>query len=395
MKLEDAVAVALKENPELKGKRAAISIAEGRLRQAGAWPNPVLEISAEDVPARSADISRGKRVIEMEQAVSLGGKVGWRKRAALLQLSLAEAEYQAAVREVSFHVQDRFVQVLAAQERKTLAEVEAALAREIATLAEALVQAGAVSPVELTKAEVEAAKSQGELEETEVHFQSVEAGLRKEMGAPALQVARYDGELADEIIWPDQEDLPGLFSAHPAMLAKSLKKEAAQAQAGLARAEAWPDVSLKAGAGRADGDRASIVQGMIAFPLPLFNRNQGSVQEAKAAIRLAEAEQESLYQQLRQEWEEATNRVGQAMKQVKRYRRDILPRAEKVLSAVQEGYREGKFRYIEVLEAQRSLAGARRVVLESVSTVNRGRWQIILLMGDTGVTVPPATLPKD
>lgn len=382
LSMEEAVTLAWEASRELHAKRAAVDMAEGRAQQAGAWSNPVVEVSAEDVPASPMDLSRGKHVVELEQAVSLGGKIGWRERTALIQLSLAEAEYQVARRAVHWEVRDRFVQVLAAQERRSVAEADATLAQEMATLVKSLVQAGAVSAVELTKAEVEAAKSQGEWEESQAEFHLAEAGLKAAMGRLTLTVDRYEGTLVDEVSWPSLEIARARLADHPAVRVKHLASAAAEAGVESARAESWPDLHVKFGVGRGDEHRGPIVQGGIAFPFPVFDRQHGGVREAEAAVRGAGAERERAVLEMERAWLEVTARVGHALKQVKRYRQTVLPGAERVLSATREGYQRGKFRYVEVLEAQRALAAARRVAIEAVETVNRGRWQLVELMGE-------------
>jgi len=49
----------------------------------------------------------------------------------------------------------------------------------------------------------------------------------------------------------------------------------------------------------------------------------------------------------------------------------VVPSSEILVAAMKEGYRNGKFRYHEVLEAQRTLIADRKALLEGRAILNR------------------------
>ena len=66
--------LALESHPTLRAAQARIDAARGRARQAGAWPNPVIGGSAEEVPLGDTD-PRGAYGVFVEQPLLLGGKL--------------------------------------------------------------------------------------------------------------------------------------------------------------------------------------------------------------------------------------------------------------------------------------------------------------------------------
>jgi outer membrane protein, heavy metal efflux system len=72
--LPGAVAQAVAHNPELRAARAQIEAATGRAAQSRLWPNPELELAAEDVPADGGGLAQSKNMIGLAQTVPFPGK---------------------------------------------------------------------------------------------------------------------------------------------------------------------------------------------------------------------------------------------------------------------------------------------------------------------------------
>ena len=55
---------------------------------------------------------------------------------------------------------------------------------------------------------------------------------------------------------------------------------------------------------------------------------------------------------------------------------ETLPAAQSAFESVRQGYRQGKFDYLEVLDAQRTLFGVRRQQIQALSRYYRARVQV-------------------
>jgi len=72
-------------------------------------------------------------------------------------------------------------------------------------------------------------------------------------------------------------------------------------------------------------------------------------------------------------------------------RNDILPGAQRAFDSVQNGYREGKFDFLQLLDAQRTLFEVKGQYVEALSAYHLSRTEIERLIGLPLQTVAGAT----
>src|SRR5262249_49340691 len=87
--LEQLEQLALQNNPTGTAAAAGIEAARGRARQAGAWPNPVIGYSGEEIKTGNLD-PRGAHGVFIEQTIPLGGKLG--RSQSVFQRAIEQAE---------------------------------------------------------------------------------------------------------------------------------------------------------------------------------------------------------------------------------------------------------------------------------------------------------------
>ena len=100
--------------------------------------------------------------------------------------------------------------------------------------------------------------------------------------------------------------------------------------------------------GKTDG----IVQ--MTMPLPLYNRNQGVIQQSHAAVVAAEHSMALLELRLQNQLAPVYERYASASNQVRKYRESILPAAQESLELVRQGHKAGEFPFLNLLNAQRT-----------------------------------------
>ena len=100
------------------------------------------------------------------------------------------------------------------------------------------------------------------------------------------------------------------------------------------------------------GDTATGVQ--VGLPIPLFDRNQGSIREARAEIAQAEWNFQRVELNLAQRLAAAFRRYADAKFQVESYSVSILEKARQNLQLVESGYQQGELDYLTLLTAQRT-----------------------------------------
>ena len=93
----------------------------------------------------------------------------------------------------------------------------------------------------------------------------------------------------------------------------------------------------------------------MAIPLPLFNRNQGSIKEAHERLEKSKDEQTAIEIRIRTELAQAYETFSAAQSEVNILLNRVIPGAKSAFEVTKKGYQIGKFGLIELLDAQRTL----------------------------------------
>lgn len=171
-----------------------------------------------------------------------------------------------------------------------------------------------------------------------------------------------------------------VLAAHPLLDAPGKRRDAAKLDLARLKSERWPDPQL-AVLGGLDGGDNTIVEAGVSMPLPTFNRNQGKIAAAESRIQQAEFELQSARNELLLRLTAAHRTFLVAQERVDVYQDTILPKATKALTQTNEGYRQGKFSYLDVLDAQPTLAEARIAQAATLADLNASVIELEKLTG--------------
>jgi cobalt-zinc-cadmium efflux system outer membrane protein len=359
--LEQAVGKALAANPSLRAAALDVAIADGARRQAGLLANPEVSFVREGT-------QRGTRTqtIQLSQVLELGGKRSARIRLAERERSLAIGSLSVARADLRADVTAAYFDALSAQERVQIAQASLDVATKAAFAAEKRVTAGRVSPVEQDRAAVarssagiELAQAQSELSismHTLAAYWGETAAVSQSLVAPDLDLAPA----------PALDELQRRLDKSPHLTRSRLQVEREEAQVGLDSSQRMPDVTLIVGSKKDDEiGRSQTVLG-VSVPLPLFNRNQGSLQASLSRAEKARTELEAERLRLHQSLTSAYQRAQLSREQVRTMREDILPSAQRVFDATVTGFEAGKFNFLDVLDAQRTLLQIRTQYIQAL-----------------------------
>lgn len=350
--LDDLLTRAAITNPALRGARAGADASYGAFMQAGMRPNPDISFLQEGF-----DPSERTSTALMSQRIELGGKRGARldvasygREAALATLDVRNATLRAQVIAA-------FYGLLAAQRQMQVASESAEIARRSADLADKRVWAGKVSPVEAGKARVAEAGAQIELEKARAQAMTQADRLATISGEPAVRERAIAGDIET---LPTPEALAEMLAhAAGAPLARAAKAQMLRSNAAISveRAKRIPDITLSAGMKRVVTGGVPINQAVVgvSIPLPIFDSNKGALLEAVHRAQQAEADFDNETANLRLELASAYSAYRNAADVARRLRSDVLPAARDTLDAMSRGFALGKFAFLDVLDAQRTL----------------------------------------
>lgn len=355
--LGQAVDAALKRNPELAATSVDVGIRDALVLQAGLRPNPTVGVESEDVAGSGGRgaADTGQTTLTFSQPFELGGKRNKRRRAAELERDVVSWEVVVRRRALVADVQKAFAATLVAQERLTLIDNLLRIAEASVRSVGATVEAGAVSPVEKTRAEVSVSRARTSRLAAERELVAARSVLAASWGSPTANFERVAGRL-EPIAKPSAlQDLLPRVQTIPDLA--RVESELAQRHAALAleRSQRIPDVTLQAGVRHyADPSDGALVLG-FSVPLPLFDTNQGNILAASRAVTKARLEQNAAAITAETRARQAHAAMVAAFAQATALREQTIPQAERAYEGAKDAYTRGLFRYLEVLDAQRTL----------------------------------------
>lgn len=387
LSLPQALAAAFALNPDFAAAGREIGIAEGGRRQAGLIPNPELSWEVEDTRRDTSTTT-----VTLSQPLELGGKRGARIDVASAGQTVAQLQLERQRNGLRADVVQAFHAGLRAQVALQLAEQSQALTERGLRVVEGRVKAGQSSPVEATRAQVQLAQAQAQVRRAMSEQLVAYQALARLTGSPQARFTRLDAASLS----------PGPAPQEQALLAKveqTADWRQAQAQItqgdaslGAEKAQRIPDLTVSIGSQYSREDRERVNMVGLSMPLPLFDRNQGNVLAAARRADQARDVRNSVELRLRSETRSALSQWATAMQEVQAYDRTILPSAQQAVDTATRGFEMGKFGFLDVLDAQRTLIDARSLYLEALASATDARAQVERIYGafdePSGLPVP-------
>ncbi len=374
--LEQAIALALDHNPALTAARREVGATEAQLLQGSLRPNPELSYQADDASKASRTST-----VELGLPIETGGKREARMRAAGLGREVAQADLSSVALRLRSAVISAFFDVLAAQELRNTAGDSVKIAQRATDIAAKRVAAGKISPVEETRARVAEAGARVALTQADSDLRNARRRLTSLWGnaIPAFTEASGDVEQLPSL--PGEDTVAQRLADSPQLLRAQRELERRKSLVALEQSRAVPDVTVSLGMKRSievQGDQALVA---LKVPLPLFNRNQGNLQEALQREEKAGAELQTVRVSLSSAARQALENVSARRQEAELLRTEVLPGARSAFEAATIGFENGKFSFLEVLDAQRTLIAARSQYLGVLANVHRAHAELESLIG--------------
>ncbi len=356
-------------NPELSVSRLEIEAATARVTQAGQRPNPEITAEAENLstPAVGAGVFQyTESTLQFSQRLETGGKRNLRVGAARKDVAVASGQFETKKADLIASASQAFAEVLAEQQRTANQQELSRLAQQTYSAVVDRVTAGKVSPVEQTRAAVALASAQLEEEKQQQALVAAKDRLAALWGGSHREVPAVQAAFE---IPPVPSDLPPSCIANSPDLQLAAAAIASRTAAlTLELASRKPDLTFSAGFRRLNLDNQEVWVAGVSLPLPIFDKRQGSIAEARVRLEQSRAQAKSIEWRIRADLAQAQHNHDIALQQAKALSANALPAAKEAEAAVEEGYRLGKFDLLNVLDAQRTFAELQGKYIEAVAS---------------------------
>ncbi len=381
--LRDATALALARNPELGVFPYELREADARILQANLRPNPELQIEVEEFGGRRerSGFDAAETTVQVGQPIELAGKRAKRTRVASLDKDLVQWDYKAARLDVLREVTRAFAAALAAQERLTLAERLVELSQQAQMAAAERVRAGRDSPVDVLRADVALAESRIERQKAEKTLTAARHSLAATWGGHTAAFEKVEGDFYQTQVPRPPAEMTAAILDNPDLARWRTEEDKRRAALRLEKARGVPDLTVGGGVRRFEQTDDEALVFSLAVPLPLFDRNQGGILGATAQLAKTRRQYEAATVKTLAALSEATSALAAAYEEITILHTEVLPKAQTAFEAAQQGYRQGKFDYLHLLDAQRSLFQTQMRYIDSVETYHRAQADVARLTG--------------
>lgn len=348
--LDDLISIAEANNPTLRQAQMQITGEMGKAIQAGLYPNPTLRYSAEQIGVGGTPGEFHGGILSQEFVTS--GKLRLSRAKYLQRVKVAEANAVAQQYRVCNDVRIHFYNTLSLQRQVTIqdelvksAEDSAVTAREAFNMGQANAADIRRTNVALQQARLTQLRTQNMLRQSQRHLSSL---LGMDITGSFLV-----GELESAPIGVDFETLlANLLGSSPEMIAARAKSQADRIAVQRERAEPIPNLTFEGGAGyNFEADETVAVAG-VSLKLPLFDKNQGTIQQAQADLARQCAEIRRLELRLKRDLSQQYEHYLTAVQHVSQYQQIILPELKETYRLLLESYKENRTDWKEVLMAQ-------------------------------------------
>ena len=373
LSLKQAVAHALAHSPMLAAAGHQVDADTARLNGNPGFPNPALSVEVEDFLGSGVahGVDGAQVTTALSQDVPLGGKVDARRRVNTAKQAVSIVERDIAEQLLMTDVSIAFLEVLAEQRRMVNADEMVALAQATLDAIALQVEAGRATGIEVDKAAIVLSLAKLDADRVTRDLVAAKQRLASACGESTPFFDDVLGTLDHIAPLPDMAALLKRVDNHPLLLVRTAELRQQQAMLALEKASRVPDLSLSVGYRWLNATSDSALVAGVAVPLPLADRNEGPIGAASHEVlksqKQGNTERVALFQSITEIFQLLASEHNRASV----LKKEIYPKALSTFEAVNEGYRIGRFGYLDLIDAQRTLFEIKEQTLEALVAYHR------------------------
>ena len=340
-----------KQNPDLAAARLLIKEASGRLAQSGRLSNPELQSSIE----HNSRLREGRIEIGISQKFPITNRLQLEKDVSLSELEAAKAEVRETERKLIGRSRELVVNLQASRERRKLLSELIGVSTEFAEFLNKAAEKGEGSTLDAGQAKLETAILSVEIPQLQAREAALMGELKPLLGMRISDPMYVGGDLGDPTL-PTKDLKPAM---RPDLKAATLTSQAASQQVELEKARRYADVEgglFFAGERAEDAPGGYEDEAIIGFQfkiaLPLWDKNEGAIQEAKARKKRKDLEVDALRRNINLAAQSTRDEMTKWKRLIEEIDETLLPLAEQQTKFAEEAYRNGQGEIQSVLRTR-------------------------------------------
>jgi outer membrane protein, heavy metal efflux system len=359
--LQDLIAEALKNSPELQASQSGLRATEHKIPQVGALPDPMFMVGYQNEGYNTynfGDSPDAQWMFSLSQMVPFYGKRGLKAEMASREAETARNRDQALRLKTISRIKELYADLFLAYKNLDILEEKRDLAAQIERAAQSRYASGTAPQQEVVMAQTEKYIILEKEEMSRQRIQAVEAMLnaavgrdiKSPLGRPeSLPFSPWPFTL-DELLQQSKTLSPELKSRTEMLLGSETKVE-------MAKKEYYPDFTLGANLFKRSGPYNDMWNLTAAVNVPIFygDKQRQGLLEAEALRRQARRELEATEIMLASSIRENQSMVLSADRLMTLYREGLVPKTQQDFQLSLSGYMTGKIEALTVLSRLKAL----------------------------------------
>lgn len=394
--LEEVLALACRNNPTLRQARTHISAELGKALQAGLYPNPVFSYEGEQI---FLDVEGDKDSPGefqgglLEQRIVTAGKLRLSREKYMRRAHVAEHLAVAQQFRVCNDVRVHFYRTLAAQQKLDLLRELLKTAEDSAVTAQEAYNMGQANLPSVRRANVRLQQARLKVMDAENKYYENFRTLTSLVGLPVTSGA-VDGSLdAEHPTISFDAALSRLLADSPELAAARAKLSSDRVTVRRESVQWVPDVVVRGGPGYNYDSKETTAMASVSIEVPLYDRNQGTIQQAQADYARQRQEIERVELHLRSRLATVYQQYLTAQQHATQYEDYILPELKAAYIELLESYKQNRVDWSQVLSAQHDYFDARTMQIDNLVAVRTQEVAIYGFLLHDGLMAAPGIAP--
>ena len=368
LSLSEAIAEALKNNPEIQAAKSKVESARARAGQSTYLEDPEVNLEAWGVPLNQPVKFRASNpiILGLRQKFPFFGKLGLKGEIAAEDVKMAAEGLRAKQVEIVANVKSAYADYFMASKSIEIQKELLELVRQASLTADNLYRVGKAPQQDVIKALLEQTDALNKLTLAERDRITAQAKLNTLLSRSPSSPVRQPSELPLtplSLQFPDLERL--VFEQRPEVRALESDINKSEKSLELARKnQKFPDFMLGLQYWVApDQSPKQMYSPMVTLTIPFSpwtkGRHDYEIEEALAERQMAKANLDAMRNMALSEVKETFAKVEAARKSISFYQDGLLPQAQQSYGAAVAAYQTGQVNFMTLLDAQRTIRDTR------------------------------------
>lgn len=366
LEMDEAVSIALSQQPQLLGQTAAVEALQESAVAAGQLPDPKLRFGISNLPTDTYDFTQEpmtQAVIGLSQSIPGGSKLELSSQRTLREAKQSERLLASIQRRIARDSRISWLDVYyPARALDLVQKIREEYERQL-EWSRITYTTGKLSQSDVLQLQTMLEYVKDREDSLKLNLARAQAALGRWIGSEAMRMPAENLPLRPV---PEIAEIQANLPSHPELQALDSSLEVAQTDVDLAREAYKPDWNVDVSYGVRGDDRADFVSMIVSVDLPLFTEKR---QDKRFAARVASAEQTRQKIADRQAALEADLKMAYAnwriaTERIQRFEKGILPLAEQQVESALAAYQSATQSFARVLDARRALLEAQLQMLQ-------------------------------